>query len=107
MRVIGLDTVLKSAQETHHQYKFIFNQQGIIFFPAVFEHRSQKAEGISYEDEYRGNALAAIVNDGRVEIRFHRGFERHRVKEIIHDILSLPDVASLSLRTFSYQGKPL
>jgi len=67
MRAIGLD-VLK---EQCGSLKFILNDSAIAFFSSTQQHRDFKLEGLSYEDDYRGNALAGIVSPPRVEIRFH------------------------------------
>ncbi|MDX9912064.1 MAG: hypothetical protein RBS39_09550 [Phycisphaerales bacterium] len=40
--------------------KKAFNDRGAIVFPASRQHREVKREGVSYEDNYRGNALAAM-----------------------------------------------
>ena len=39
-----------------------------MFFPGATEHRTVKAAGLSYEDDYKGNAMAAIISGGRIEI---------------------------------------
>jgi hypothetical protein len=54
--------------------KLVFNSRGAIFFPVDQQHRDQKAPGISYEDDHAGNALAAILSPGRIEIRRHSDF---------------------------------
>ena len=70
MHVINAD-LLDHAQGT---LKFILNDSGIYFFPATQQHRDTKSHGLSYEDDYRGNAVAGIVMPERVEIRFHKAF---------------------------------
>jgi len=38
------------------------NEIGILIFPASAQHATVKADGISYEDDYKGNALAAVFD---------------------------------------------
>src|SRR5687768_2428691 len=71
MHIINAD-LLDHAQGT---LKFILNDSGIYFFPATQQHRDTKSHGLSYEDDYRGNAVAGIVMPERVEISFTRPFQ--------------------------------
>lgn len=38
---------------------------------------------VSYEDDRRGNALAAMLALGRIEIRYHREFSDGRVERLV------------------------
>ena len=71
------------------------------------EHRNQKLPGISYEDDYRGNALAAIISPKSIEVRYHRSFSDDLVKTIVTALLREPKPRQLSDRTVSYQGRPI
>ena len=53
MRAISTE-LLKKRQGS---LKFLLNDSAIAFFPASQQHRDVKLEGLSYEDDYRGNAL--------------------------------------------------
>lgn len=99
---LGLDQALK---EEHYQFKAIFNEKGIIFFPANGLHREQKAQGISYEDGSAGNALAVVISPGRIEIRHHPRFTAERVRGIVHELLRDEKLERLRGFVVTYQGK--
>ncbi len=74
MLIIGADYLTSLLSEGSFSAKMVFNANGAIMFPVSQEHRDQKAPGISYEDGYQGNALAAMLAPGKIEIRGHRIF---------------------------------
>lgn len=63
----------------NYSFKAVLNEGGIAFFPTAIQHRDMKVYGLSYEDDYKGNALAAMLSPNRVEIRYHAGFTDIRV----------------------------
>ena len=94
-------------KEPRGSFKFILNDSAIAFFPSAQQHRDVKLEGLSYEDDYRGNALAGVVTPERVEIRFHRAFSDERVKSIWSRVLAIPEVAGAGLGRLYYQGREI
>jgi hypothetical protein len=103
MHVINAD-LLDHVQGT---LKFILNDSGIYFFPATQQHRDTKPHGLSYEDDYRGNAVAGIVMPERVEIRFHSAFSDDRIRTIWRSVLSNPKLASVRFGRLYYQGREI
>ena len=103
MHIINAD-LLDQPQRT---LKFILNDSGIYFFPATQQHRDSKANGLSYEDDYRGNAVAGMVMPDRVEIRFHQAFSDDRIRTIWHSVLSSPELAKTRLGQLYYQGREI
>jgi hypothetical protein len=103
MQVINVN-LLDQAQGT---LKFILNDSGIYFFPATQQHRDTKSHGLSYEDDYRGNAVAGLVMPGRVEIRFHKAFSDDRIRTIWRSVLSSPELAKTRLGQLYYQGREI
>jgi hypothetical protein len=103
MHAIGLE-LLKG---TSRSLKFILNDSAIIFFPGNQQHRDVKIEGVSYEDEYRGNAVAGLVAPDRVEIRFHSAFSEERLRNIWARVVAIPEVASAGLGSVYYQGRKI
>jgi hypothetical protein len=71
MVLIGVEFMLSLVEEDHFSAKMVFNDKGAIFFRVNQQHCYQKAEGISYKDNCEGNALAAMLAAGKVEIRYH------------------------------------
>ncbi len=90
-----------------HDAKMVFNDRGAVVFPTTQQHREMKAEGISYEDDYRGNALAAMLRRDAIEIRFHREYDDRVVTRIVSRLLTLPELAGLAIAQVTYQGRPL
>ena len=103
MHVINAN-LLDQAQGT---LKFILNDSGIYFFPATHQHRDSKSDGLSYEDDYRGNAVAGLVMPERVEIRFHKDFSDERIRIIWRSVLSSPELAKTRLGQLYYQGREI
>lgn len=103
MQVINAH-LLDQAQGT---FKFILNDSGIYFFPATQQHRDTKSHGLSYEDDYRGNAVAGLMMSDRVEIRFHKAFSDDHIRTIWRRVLSSPEVAKFRLGKLYYQGRVL
>jgi hypothetical protein len=105
MIIIGHDLLPGLADET--RLKMVFNANGAILFPATLEHRGQKASGISYEDDYQGNALAAMVRPGALEVRYHANYTATQVKAICARLLAQPELEPLRTWEVSYQGQKL
>jgi len=102
MHVIGAHLLEKSRS-----LKFILNDSGILFFPASQQHRDTKIEGLSYEDDYRGNAVAGIISEQRVEIRFHSAFSDERIRNLWLRVLAIPEVARARPGQLYYQGREI
>src|ERR1041385_4735625 len=103
IRAISTDLL----KERKGSLKFLLNDSVIAFFPATQQHRDLKLEGLSYEDDYRGNALAGVVAPERVEIRFHKAFSDERVRNIWSRVLAIPEVANARLGRLYYQGREI
>lgn len=107
MIITGAQLVEEALRQPGYFIKAILNGSGAIFFPGKTEHCAVKQPGLSYEDEYKGNALAAIVTGGRIEIRNHRGFSEQRVMTIMRALLSIPELRCLQGMPVLYRGKSL
>ena len=108
MIVIGAeDLAVRLAAEPLRQQKALLNEAGIVIFQASTQHATVKVQGISYEDDYLGNALAAMFDANKFEIRWHRDFSADRVKQLVVELCKLPELASLEGLSVTYQGKPI
>ena len=107
MNVTGLESVQTLLESDGYLLKLVAHDTAVHFFPHTSEHRDAKLPGLSYEDDSRGNALAAMVKPGRIEFRFHRSFTDARVRTIAERILAQPDVSFASSFTVTYQGRTL
>lgn len=107
MILLGEQHLAALASGTTHEGKMVFNERGAIVFPVSRQHREMKAEGISYEDDYKGNALAAMLRPDAIEIRFHNGYKDADVARIVAALLALPEFASMQAARVTYQGRVL
>jgi len=108
MQIIGathLEEDLKA--EPFRKHKAVLNETGILIFPASVQHATMKADGISYEDDYNGNALAVVFDAHTFEIRWHREFSEDRVRALLHKLRGIVDLASLTAQRVTYQGRPI
>jgi hypothetical protein len=103
MRVINAELL----RERRGSVKFLLNDSVIAFFLVAQQHRDVKWETLSYEDDYRGNALAGLVTPERVEIRFHSAFSDERLKILWLRVLTLPEIAAAKLGKLYYQGRDI
>jgi hypothetical protein len=107
MLLSGVELLETLAKQAGFSAKMILNDAGAIFFPSHLQHREQKGPQISYEDEYAGNALAATLAPGRIEIRYHRDFTDGRVARLVSALLSEPRLAFMRGWQVTYQGRAL
>lgn len=107
MLILGLEHIQSALAKPHYEAKAVLNQHGIIFFSATRQHRDQKAEGISYEDDYDGNALAAMLYPGRIEIRYHRSYTDDDVAGIIDLMRADASLTFMGACSATYQGRPI
>lgn len=107
MFLIGANFLAKAVGQGGFSAKAVLNANGAIFFSTSQQHRDQKADGISYEDNYEGNALAAMLAPGKIEIRFHKEFTDRAVTEIIASLLAHPDLGFMKGWKVLYQGRTL
>ncbi len=94
-------------KEVGGSLKFILNDGCIAFFLATQQHRDIKTHGLSYEDDYRGNAVAGLVAQGRVEIRFHSAYSDDRIRNIWSRVLVIPEIAKAGLGRVYYQRREI
>jgi hypothetical protein len=103
MRIVGAELL----KERKGSLKFIMNDSGIVLFPATQQHRDVKLSGLSYEDDYRGNAVAGLISENRVEIRFHSAFSDERIRCLWSRFVRIPAIASAQLGQLHYQGRTI
>ena len=107
MKVQGLESIAPYVAAQGYFVKCILNASAAVFFPGTIQHRDVKREGVSYEDDYRGNAMAATITPGMIDVRFHQAFTDGAVKEIFDKLLALPEMAWAKAFTVRYQGRVL
>ena len=107
MHVAGAEHMHALSEKVGFSAKMVFNGTGAIVFPASLQHRHMKGSGISYEDDYRGNALAAMLMPGRIEIRFHKRFSRERVANVVRALLAQEELSFMRSWQVTYQGRVL
>jgi hypothetical protein len=63
MYVSGANYARELVDGERTSVKMVFNARGAVLFPETEQHRDHKANSISYEDDYAGNALAAMLTN--------------------------------------------
>lgn len=107
MIILGLEHLDRLVRREVLSAKVVFNAAGAIFFSVKLQHRDHKAEGISYEDDYKGNAMAAMLAPGSIEIRRHAAYSDAQVAAILASLLSDDRLSPMRGWSATYQGRPL
>jgi hypothetical protein len=107
MTVTGIESITPAIQQPGFFVKCILTDSVAVFFPGSVQHRDVKQLGASYEDNYRGNALAATIAPGRIDVRFHQDYSDERVRRICRELLRSAEMAWAATYSISYQGRPL
>lgn len=107
MQLLGVEFLAGVVAQGGFSAKMVLNEHGAILFPVEKQHRDQKSALISYEDDYAGNALAAMLAPGSIEIRYHRDFGDEQVARIVGALLAEPALALLRGWRVTYQGRAL
>jgi hypothetical protein len=107
MYLSGVDFLESLVKQDGFSAKMVLNDAGAVFFSSHGQHREQKGPEISYEDDYAGNALAAMLGPGRIEIRYPRDFTDARVARLVGTLLSEPRLAFMRDWQVAYQGRTL
>jgi len=105
MRTFGLETISHEVTSGGYFVKCIATASIAVFFPGSVQHRDVKQEGASYEDDYRGNAMAATITPGAIDIRFHKAFPDDSVRTIFQRLLKCEEMAWAAGFTVRYQGR--
>jgi len=107
MKAFGLESITQNLESEGYFVKSIVNTSAAIFFPGTIQHREIKREGVSYEDDYQGNAMAVTITPGKIDIRFHSAYPDDTVRSIFQKLLSLPELRWASGFSVQYQGRSL
>lgn len=107
MKVTGLECVETAIAEKGYLMKLLANETAAHFFPYTTEHRDVRIPGLKYEDDSAGNALAAMVKPGVIEVRHHRAFSDQRVRDIAARIVVDPVGEFAAAFAIHYQGRIL
>ncbi|MCS6243877.1 MAG: hypothetical protein H2172_08495 [Opitutus sp.] len=109
LRIQNLEFIREALKTPHPRCKFLLNEEGVVFFPESQQHRSIKVPGLSYEDDYRGNAVAGLLIGDQVEIRFHSAFSDQRISLLWAQVAATVTAAGINLGppSLKYQGRQL
>jgi hypothetical protein len=105
MIIVGVQLIEGSTDQNQQSGKLILNEKAIIFFPSSQQHKDIKLHGLSYDDDYRGNAVAATFSFGRIDIRFHEQFSSERVRTLWLEVISDERISFLQNWQVYYQGR--
>lgn len=104
MHLSGVQFLSSLVAQGGFSAKMVFNQNGAIFFPVNQQHRDQKANGISY-DEDKGNVLAAMLAPEKIEIRYQKNFSDQRVATMVSSLLAQSELSFMRGWQVYYQGR--
>ena len=107
MNVLGISTIAEESTREGYFVKCIITKTVALFFPGTIQHRDMKQGGASYEDDYRGNAMAATITPGRIDVRFHEAYTDHTVEDIFRTLLRMPEMGWATTFSVRYQGRHL
>lgn len=104
---IGADILTQLAEDQIHHAKLVFNDRGFIAFPTTIQHNTMKDEGISYEDNYLGNAMAAMLKPDAIEVRYHRACGDGDVATIIATLFERTALSAVRHASVTYRGRSI
>lgn len=107
MKIHGLDSIRSELESGGYVVKLLAHDQAVVFFSRTAEHREAGIEGLNYQDDSKGNALAGMMSPGRIEFRYHSRFSDERVKQIALAMMNLPDLSFFHGFKVIYQGRVL
>lgn len=107
MFIRGTDFIKPLLTQPYFSAKMVLNAYGVIIFSVHQEHRTQTAAQISYEDNYKGNAMAAMLAPNKIEIRYHKAFTDAQVTAIITQLKEHPDLDFMTDWNVTYQGRSI
>lgn len=107
MLLAGLEHLFALVEGTAFEGKVVINERGAVFGPVSTQHRDLRADGIAYADDYKGNALAAMLRPGEIEVRFHKAFTDDEVACLIRALSTEPQLAFVLQWRTTYQGRRL
>lgn len=107
MKALCLESIAQYLANEGYFVKCVANSSAAVFFPGSIQHREVKRDGVSFEDDYQGNAMAATITPGRIDIRFHKDFSDDVVMSIFGDLPALPELGWAASFTVQYQGRTL
>ena len=105
MKVFHEELFQQAAQPNGGMIKFLLNEQGLAFLPVTQQHRDMKFPGLSYADDYQGNALAGVFQNGKAEIRFHQAFTDERVRIVWRQAELTVALLATIAPVVTYQGR--
>ncbi|HEV7556913.1 MAG TPA: hypothetical protein VGO00_15710 [Kofleriaceae bacterium] len=105
--VLGLEHLVALADGTAFEAKMVINERGAVFGPVSTQHRDLRAEGIVYADDYKGNAVAAMLAPDKIEVRFHKAFTDDDLVRLIRALAAEPDLGFIRRWRATYQGRLL
>ena len=107
MHLQGIDYIQEEAAKPYFSAKMVFNAKGAIFFSVRSQHQDMTGPEIRYRDNYQGNAMAAMLAPGKIEIRFHQGYSDRQAAQIIQSLKQQPELSFMADWEVLYQGRKL
>ena len=107
MEIFNADLAKHALEPGGVTVKFLLGRHAVFFFPASQQHRDVKAHGLSYEDDYQGNALAGILSSSRTEVRYHSHYPDALVHALWSQVQAQQCFLGVHWNSLWYQGRLL
>lgn len=107
--VLQIDPAAEIAKPGY-QFKAVFNDRGIVIASGAVQHNTVRVNAgvrIFYEHDHQGNALAAMIYAGKIEVRGDADFSPERVRLILAQLAKLPGMAPLREFAVTYKNVSL
>jgi hypothetical protein len=91
-----------------YRFKVVFNARGIIFGPMSLQHTELRAPNIAFQGDEAGNAAAAVIFAGRIEVRAHPAVSADAARGALERLFAqLPALAPLKGFEIVYAARKL
>lgn len=107
MEIVNSELLKSALASNGLSVKFLLGEGVIVFFPATQQHRDIKSHGLSYEDDYGGNAVAGLVTPAGAEIRYHKAYSDERIRALWLRLRASLEFSDSRLGRLLYQGREI
>jgi hypothetical protein len=105
--IVRVDLAAQVAK-TGYRLKAVVNSRGIVVGPMSLQHTELRAPGVAFLGDTTGDAVAAVIYNGRIEFRAHPAVDGDAASDSLHRVLAAhPALAPLRGFEIVYGGKKL
>lgn len=94
-------------QKPGYRFKAVFNARGVVLGPMAVQHTELRGTGVAFKGDATGDAAAAVIYGGRIEIRAHPALPPEAARGALERLATLPALAPLVGFELIYAGRKL